>query len=39
MAAVVERAYRNTARFVERKLHYDPGLLFRNAMWQAYFAA
>jgi FAD/FMN-containing dehydrogenase len=34
----VERAYRNTARFVERKLHYDPGLLFRNAMWQAYFA-
>ena len=34
----VERAYWNTARFVEKKLHYDPGLLFRNAMWQAYFA-
>ena len=34
----VERAYCNTPRFVERKLHYDPGLLFRNAMWQAYFA-
>jgi FAD/FMN-containing dehydrogenase len=34
----VERAYCNTARFVEKKLHYDPGLLFRNAMWQAYFA-
>jgi len=34
----VERAYPNTPRFVERKLHYDPGLLFRNAMWQAYFA-
>ena len=25
-------------RFVERKRHYDPHLLFRNAMWQAYFA-
>lgn len=35
----VERAYCNTARFVERKLYYDPALLFRNAMWQAYFAS
>jgi hypothetical protein len=34
----VERSYANTARFVERKRHYDPGLLFRNAMWDAYFA-
>lgn len=34
----VAGAYANAARFVERKRHYDPRLLFRNAMWQAYFA-
>ena len=32
------RGYANAARFAERKRHYDPGLVFRNAMWQAYFA-
>jgi FAD/FMN-containing dehydrogenase len=34
----VATAYPNVARFVERKRHYDPRLLFRNAMWQGYFA-
>lgn len=34
----VAKAYPNAARFVERKRHYDPQLLFRNAMWQEYFA-
>jgi FAD/FMN-containing dehydrogenase len=34
----VAKAYPNTARFVERKRHYDPQLLLRNAMWQEYFA-
>ena len=34
----VEAAYPNLARFVERKRSYDPKLLFRNAMWDAYFA-
>jgi FAD/FMN-containing dehydrogenase len=34
----VRRAYANAATFVERKRHYDPKLLFRNAMWDAYFA-
>jgi FAD/FMN-containing dehydrogenase len=33
----VERSYPNAARFAERKRHYDPGLVFRNAMWDAYF--
>ena len=33
----VERIYANSARFVERKRHYDPGLVFRNALWDAYF--
>ena len=35
----VEAAYPNAGRFVERKRHYDPGLLFRNIMWDTYFAA
>ena len=35
----VARAYPNFRTFVERKRHHDPNLLFRNAMWQAYFAA
>jgi FAD/FMN-containing dehydrogenase len=34
----VEKAYPNLARFTARKHHYDPQLLFRNAMWPAYFA-
>lgn len=34
----VASAYPNVERFVERKRNYDPRLLFRNAMWQAYFA-
>jgi FAD/FMN-containing dehydrogenase len=35
----VEKAYPNVARFIERKRHYDPQLLFRHAMWQQYFAS
>lgn len=34
----VAAAYPNVERFVARKRHYDPRHLFRNAMWQAYFA-
>lgn len=34
----VEAAYPKTAQFVERKRVYDPNLLFRNAMWNTYFA-
>ena len=34
----VAAAYPRAAAFVERKRHYDPGFLFRNAMWDAYFA-
>lgn len=34
----VEAAYPKAAQFVERKRFYDPNLLFRNAMWNTYFA-
>ena len=34
----VAAASPNAARFAKRKRHYDPGLLFRHAMWEAYFA-
>jgi FAD/FMN-containing dehydrogenase len=34
----VEKAYPNVAHFVERKRFYDPKLLFRNTMWDVYFA-
>jgi FAD/FMN-containing dehydrogenase len=34
----VAKAYTNVARFIERKRHYDPQLLFRNTMWDQYFA-
>jgi FAD/FMN-containing dehydrogenase len=34
----VEKAYPGVARFIERKRCYDPNTLFRNAMWDAYFA-
>jgi hypothetical protein len=35
----VTAAYPNCERFIECKRRYDPRLLFRNAMWQAYFAS
>ena len=35
----VAAVYPNASRFVERKKHYDSGLLFRNALWDAYFAS
>jgi FAD/FMN-containing dehydrogenase len=34
----VARAYPRVEEFVARKRHYDPGLLFRNTMWNRYFA-
>jgi FAD/FMN-containing dehydrogenase len=34
----VERIYAGTANFVARKRHYDPAMIFQNAMWPAYFA-
>jgi FAD/FMN-containing dehydrogenase len=34
----VAKAYPNVERFIARKRHYDPRMLFRNTMWQAYFA-
>jgi FAD/FMN-containing dehydrogenase len=34
----VEKAYPGIERFIERKRYYDPNTLFRNAMWDAYFA-
>ncbi len=33
------RIYTGAARFAERKRHYDPGLLFRNSLWDNYLAA
>lgn len=34
----VERIYPGLARLVERKRHYDPGLVFRHALWDTYVA-
>jgi FAD/FMN-containing dehydrogenase len=34
----VARAYPKTTAFIAKKREYDPKLLFRNAMWDAYFA-
>ena len=34
----VERVYPKAGHFAARKRHYDPGLLFRNSLWDAYFA-
>ena len=34
----VAKIYPNAREMVARKMHYDPGLVFRNAMWPAYFA-
>jgi FAD/FMN-containing dehydrogenase len=31
--------YPNASRFAERKKHYDPGSLFRNALWDTYFTS
>jgi len=34
----VAASYPNVQRFIERKLRYDPNQVFRNTMWDAYFA-
>jgi FAD/FMN-containing dehydrogenase len=34
-----ERVYPRAGHFASRKRHYDPGLLFRNALWDTYLAA
>ena len=34
----VAAAYPRVAEFIERKRHYDPEILFRNLMWDSYFA-
>jgi FAD/FMN-containing dehydrogenase len=34
----VAAAYPKTPQFLERKRHYDPDLVFRNTMWDVYFA-
>src|SRR5215510_7410523 len=34
----IETAYPGITRFIERKRYYDPHVLFRNAMWDTYFA-
>jgi FAD/FMN-containing dehydrogenase len=34
----VESSYPRTQEFISRKRHYDQGLLFRNLMWDTYFA-
>jgi FAD/FMN-containing dehydrogenase len=34
----VKKIYTNTEQFIARKRHYDPELLFQNAMWSAYFS-
>jgi FAD/FMN-containing dehydrogenase len=34
----VTAAYKNAQLFVDRKLNYDPNQVFRNAMWDTYFA-
>ncbi len=34
----VARAYPRVEELVTRKRHHDPGLLFRNTMWDRYFA-
>jgi FAD/FMN-containing dehydrogenase len=35
----VAKAYPKADEFVAKKRQYDPHLLFRNAMWETYFAA
>jgi hypothetical protein len=35
----VRAAFPRFDEFVERKKHYDPGLLFRNLMWDTYVDA
>lgn len=36
--AQLKKIYPATGHFVSRKHHYDPGLVFRNIMWDTYFA-
>ncbi|HRE20780.1 MAG TPA: FAD-binding oxidoreductase, partial [Rhabdaerophilum sp.] len=33
------KIYSEVPRFSERKRFYDPGLLFRNTMWNTYFSS
>jgi FAD/FMN-containing dehydrogenase len=35
----IGRAYPRLEEFAARKRHYDPALLFRNTMWDRYFAS
>lgn len=35
----VAAIYPDTGRFIAEKRRYDPGLLFRNMMWDTYFSA
>jgi FAD/FMN-containing dehydrogenase len=35
----IERIYPKASHFVARKRHYDPTALFRNVMWDMYFAS
>jgi FAD/FMN-containing dehydrogenase len=35
----VARAYPRLEEFIARKRHYDPGLLFQNALWTRYLAS
>lgn len=34
----LHKAYPRLEAFIDRKHHYDPGHLFRNLMWDAYFS-
>jgi hypothetical protein len=34
----VAKAYPALDDFISSKRHHDPGLLFRNALWDEYFA-
>ncbi|OYU50410.1 MAG: FAD-binding protein [Rhizobiales bacterium PAR1] len=34
----ISRIYPDVVRFFDRKRHFDPGMLFRNTMWETYFA-
>jgi hypothetical protein len=34
----LETAYPNLGQFIDKKRFYDPKLLFRNTMWNTYFA-
>jgi hypothetical protein len=34
----VEKAYPRVAEFIAAKRKFDPNLMFRNTMWDTYFA-